>query len=345
MKPRLPESARVRLGLAAERSAPSAQPVVVYPSARARRRIGIVYDELTRGVNPFSFIETIGVADATDDPAHIASMMDRFGIVKVRGVYSAERSKQLNDAIIAFSGLEPSDFDEVIARKKKWATGGHPTLNDDRFWPYAGNATLRSIVAEMIGPDMVECGSAISAHFTARGLHRDRRRQVENPSSPYWVKNPSKRIIRVLHYCGSAGGALGYIPFTHDERMFAEQAERIGLTHPPEWFDRHRDVLAKARRERNFAQSDQIDRHICWANADPGDVIINTAGILHCGEFLTGPRYFFVSTYAPNDEPHIRVALKQSNSPKFREYHEFMASQGFLGSDDVLQRLDQVPVG
>ncbi|WP_350169971.1 hypothetical protein [Ilumatobacter fluminis] len=298
-----------------------------------------MYDELTRGVNPFSFIETMGVADATDDPAHIAALMDRFGIVKVRGLYDTERSRELAATIADFSGLAPDDFHKVLSRELEWANGGHPTLNDERFWPFAGDDRLRTIVTAMIGDDMVECGSAISAHFTARPLHRDRRPMVDNPDSPYWTKRPTKRIIRILHYCGTSGGSLGYIPFTHDERMFAERAAHVGFDHDPAWFERHRDVLTTARRERDFTQADQIDRHVCWAHADPGDVIMNTAGIMHCGEFLTGPRYFFVSTYAPADEPHMNITLKQRGAARFRDYHGYMAAHGFAGSARVLDRL------
>jgi hypothetical protein len=168
---------------------------------------------------------------------------------------------------------------------------------------------------------------------------------VEDDESPYSSKNPQKRIIRVLHYCGSAGGSLGYVPFSHDERKFAEQGKRIGLKRPTEWFDRHRDVLTQARLQRDFVEADEIERHICWAHADPGDIIMTSSAILHCGEYLTGPRYFFVSTYAESDADTLKLAATNAKTPKSRAYYEYLLGKGFEGSADILQKIDAfVPI-
>jgi hypothetical protein len=308
-----------------------------YPSARAKRPIGIFYDELSRGINPFSQIETCGVADVTDPVEHIADLFDKFNIVKVRRVYSPERSKLLNQHCIDFSGLQPGDFRDVFTKKKKWATGGAPVLHDDRFWPYVSDPKIAEIVQRVLGPDSFEFGSAVAAHYSARGLHRDYRPLVEGDDSPYSIKNPQKRIMRILHYCGVSGGALGYIPFSHNEIQFAEKSKLVDMNRPTEWFNRHRDVLTQARLKRNFVQADEIERHISWLNADPGDIILSNSAMLHCGEYLIGPRYLFVSTYAENNAETLVRAVAQSRTPKAQAYHKFMASHGFKGSLAVLE--------
>ncbi len=317
---------------------PAAAAPKVYPSARAQRPIGIAYDELSRGINPFSEIETHGVADITDSPEHIADLFRRFGIVKLRRLYTPEKSRQLWENCIDFSGLEPLDYRAVFNKEKVWGTGGTPVLHDERFWPYVVEPRLAEVIKLLVGENSFEFGSAIAAHYSARGLHRDYRDLVE-ADTPYNVHHPEKHIVRVLHYCGQNGGALGFIPFSWDERKFAEQASRVGLTHDTAWFDRHRDVLRDARQRRDFVEADEMERHVCWAYADPGDVIISNSAMLHAGEYLTGPRYFFVSTYAESNEYTLpRAAGKSTKSKKSREYYEFLLSQGFKGSADIISQ-------
>ena len=88
-----------------------------YPSSRAKRPIGIFYDELSRGVNPFSLIESAGIADVTDPIEKIADLFNRFGIVKVRRLYSPERSKLLGQHYSDVSGLRRRGLLEVFAKK------------------------------------------------------------------------------------------------------------------------------------------------------------------------------------------------------------------------------------
>lgn len=97
-------------------------------------------------------------------------------------------------------------------------------------------------------------------------------------------------------------------------------------------------MLTKARVEKNFVDADEIERHICWSYAGPGDVIISSSAMLHCGEYLTGPRYFFVSTYAASDEQSLKAARNNIKTfPQMGErYYRYMSEQGFKGSDDVL---------
>lgn len=315
----------------------------VFPSSRATRPIGIFYDELSRGTNPFSFIETHGIAEATDPPEKIAALVDRFGIVKIRGVYSSGRSRQLHRTCIDFSGLEPLDYRDVIKRKREWGTGGAPVLNDARFWPYVVEPTLKNVLYHLLGRDIFEFGTAVAAHYSARGLHRDYRMLVENPESAFSIKSPTKRIIRILHYCGTNGGSLGFIPFSHDEELYAKQAKRIGLKRPTEWFDRHRAVLTQARLQRNFVEADEIERHVCWVNADPGDVIVSSSGLLHCGDYLTGPRYFFVSTYAQRDPEVLDQVGGVTAARLSRRYYEFLSAKGFEGSQEILARIAARP--
>ncbi len=319
-------------------TAATTPPAKVYPSARAQRPIGIFYDELSRGVNPFSLIETHGVADVTDPPEVIADLFNRFGIVKVRRVYSPTRSRELNEHCIDFSGLKPLDFRDVFSKQKKWGTGGAPVLNDRRFWPYVVEPKITEILDLLIGTNTFEFGSAVAAHYSARGLHRDYRMLVEEDATPYSVKHPDERIIRILHYCGINGGSLGFIPFSHDEARFTEQAHRVGLDHPTEWFDRHRQVLTQARLQRDFVEADEIERHVCWVQADPGDIVVSNSAMLHCGDYLTGPRYFFVTTYAASRPEVVEIAAKNATTALSEEYYTYLHDKGLLGSADVIAK-------
>ncbi|MCA1970907.1 MAG: hypothetical protein LDL42_17400 [Rhizobium sp.] len=317
----------------------------VVPSARASRRIGNYFDELSRGINPFGFIPTFGVADASTPPEEIASLFDKFGLVKVRGVYSPKESEALHKLCVEFSKLKPLDFREVFKGTSKGFTGGAPVLNDKRFWPYAANKSVREAVQKILGPNATEFGSSVAAHYSARGLHRDYRQLCEKTGSAYHVSDPQKRIVRVLHYCAAEnmqGGMLGVIPFSHNEKKFAEQSKRIGLKQPIEWFDTHRSELTKLRETKNFAKVDEIDRHIVWVATDPGDVLITNSAMLHCGEHMLSPRYFFVSSYTEINDETLPMAAPQIKTETAKAYHRYLADLGFGGSKALLTKVEKV---
>jgi len=308
----------------------------VYPSARAKRFTGFVYDEFARGINPFSQIQTCGVADITDPVEKIVALYNKFGIVKIRRLYSEEQSQELAAHCESFSGLTTRDFNKVYKGEKKWAKGGAPVLNDDRFWKYAADQNLRNVLHGILGENCFEFGSAVAVHYSARGLHRDYRPLVEDDKSDYAFMNPKKRIVRVLHYCDGGGGSFGYIPFSHDQQKFAQATKRVGIKHDTAWFDQHREVVRQTRDSKDFFAADNIERHICWANADPGDVMVTNSAMLHCGEYLTGPRAFFVSSYAEANADTVKRAAAPIKTPLGIEYHQYMLERGFNGSKDVL---------
>jgi hypothetical protein len=310
-----------------------------YPSSRAQRPIGIFYDELSRGINPFSLIESAGIADVTDPVEKITGLFDRFGIIKIRRFHSPERTAELNRLCMNFSGLEPLDFRDVFERKKKWRTGGAPALRNPDFWSYCADPKLQNIINALIGDNIFEFGSSVAAHYSARGLRREYGLLVGNDETPYSVRKPQKRIIRVLHYCGAMGGTLGYIPFSHDEVKFAEQARRVGFRRDTAWFSRHPDVLVKTRLTRNFTEADEIERHICRVHADPGDIIIVNPAMLHCGDFLTGPQYVFASAYAESLAETVALAANNARTGTAHDYYRHLSARSFKGSDDVLEAL------
>jgi hypothetical protein len=316
----------------------------VVPSSRAQRRMGTYFDEFSRGMNPFGFIPTFGVADATNSPDEIAALFDKFGLVKVRGVYSPKESSELHKLCVEFSKLKPLDFRSVFSGASKGFTGGAPVLNDKRFWPFAANKHVRNAVQKIIGNHATEFGSSVAAHYSARGLHRDYRQLCEKEGSAYHVSNPQKRIVRVLHYCASEnmqGGMLGVIPFTHNEKKFAEQSMRVGLKRSIEWFDTHRAELTKLRQTKNFVPVDEIDRHIVWVATDPGDVLITNSAMLHCGEHMLSPRYFFVSSYTDVNHETLPMAAAQIKNETAKAYHRHLSDLGFGGSKTLLEEVEK----
>lgn len=336
-------------GTPSDKNVPTSKPepasdVVQYPSTRAKRPIGIFYDEFSRGMNPFGFIPTYGVADADTPIEEIKALFEQFGVVKVRGVYTPEKSKQLHAQCVDFSGLKPLDFRQIWTRKVKSFAGGAPTFNDERFWEYATNNVVSKAVKSILTDDCFEFGSSVAAHYSARGLHRDYRMLCEKDGNPYNYNAPEKKIVRVLHYCAAEnmpGGQLGIIPFSFDMRKWEAQGKRIGLTKHPEWFDRHREALTHARLKKDFTDSDDIERHVVWIATDPGDVIISNSAMLHCGEHLTMPRYFFVTTYASADEDTVHLAKAGMSTEKSVDYHKHLVAQGFNGSKKVLAAFEK----
>lgn len=316
----------------------------VVPSARATRRLGTYFDEFSRGMNPFGLVPTFGVADASTPAADIAALFDKFSVVKVRGVYTPQESAQLHKLCVEMSKLKPIDYLSVFKGTAKGFTGGSPVLNDKRFWPYAANKHVREAVQKILGKNATEFGSSVAAHYSARGLHRDYRQLCEKVGSAYHISNPEKRIVRVLHYCAPEnmqGGMLGVIPFSHNEKIFAEQAKRVGIKKPIEWFDTHREELVKLHKTKDFSVVDEIDRHIVWVATDPGDVLITNSAMLHCGEHMMSPRYFFVSTYTDVNEETLPMAAAQIKTDLAKEYHRHLLGLGFGGSQKILAEVEK----
>lgn len=316
----------------------------IVPSARAQRRMGVYADEFSRGMNPFGLIPTFGVADANTPVDEIARLFDKFNIVKVRGVYSAGESVALNNLCIQKSKLKPLDYLQIFNGNGKGFTGGSPALTDKRFWPYAANKHVREIVQKILGSNATEFGSSVAAHYSARGLHRDYRQLCEKEGSAYHVSNPLKRIVRVLHYCAGEnmqGGTLGVIPFSHNEKVFAEQSKRVGNKRPIGWFDTHREELAKLRQTKDYSPVDEIDRHIVWVATDPGDVLITNSAMLHCGEHMLSPRYFFVSTYTDINSETLPMAAAQVTTDLAKDYHRHLLTLGFGGSKELLAAVER----
>lgn len=111
-----------------EMAAKPAEANAIPPSSRAQRPIGLVFDELSRGINPFSLLETAGVADTTDSIESIAEKFNRFGIVKVKRVYSPEASRELNQQCINFSGAQATRFQRRILEEKEMGNRRGPGL-------------------------------------------------------------------------------------------------------------------------------------------------------------------------------------------------------------------------
>lgn len=316
----------------------------IVPSARAKRRLGNYFDEFSRGMNPFGLVPAYGVADAATPTAEIVALFDRFSIVKVRGVYPPADSEALHRLCVETSRLRAVDYLRVFKGEIRGFTGGSPVLQDRRFWPYAANARVSDIVQRILGPRATEFGSSVAAHYSARGLHRDYRQLCEKPGSAYDIEDPRKRIVRVLHYCAASnmqGGMLGVIPFSHDARAFAEVCRRVGVKRPLAWFDTHRDALTQLRQTLDFSTVDEIDRHVVWIATDPGDVLITNSAMLHCGEHMMSPRYFFVSTYTEANEETLPMAAAPVKSEIAKDYHRHLATLGFGGSRALLDFVER----
>lgn len=322
----------------------SASVETVVPSARAKRRLGTYFDEFSRGMSPFGLIPTFGVADANTPPSEIAALFKTFNVVKIRGVYPSDESAALHDLCVQHSGLKPLDYLKVFKGEKRGFTGGSPVLNDKRFWPYAANPVISKVVQQILGQNATEFGSSVAAHYSARGIHRDYRQLCEKDGSAYNINNPSKKIVRVLHYCAPKnmqGGMLGVIPYSHNAEEFKAASKRVGISKPLEWFDTHRDELAQLRKTKDFTTVDDIDRHLVWLATDPGDVLVTNSAMLHCGEHMMAPRYFFVSTYTDVNSETLPMALAPIKTQTGREYHEYLTTVGFGGSKKILSGIQE----
>lgn len=337
----------------------------VFHSSRARRPIGFVFDELSRGLNPFSFIETAGLADVTDTPESIAEKFNRFGIVKVRRVNTPQQADNLYRYLQLKTELAPEDLKAFIARKpifkespdnwrsvqtweKKWLSewggGGFELVATSGLSKFLFSDSVKEIVFATIGRNIFEIAPSVTIHHSYRGLHRSHKPLLESVSSPYSPRSAKKQFVRVVQYVGPNGGSVGYVPFSHSESLFKTAAAQVGFERDLSWFEQHPEVLKRAKLTKNFMQADHMDMNISWLHADPGDIIIFNPAMYHCDNHLTGPKYSIVATFAEYNRFTLPLAsnLVKKDTAAAKAYFKSQSNNGFLGAENVYRQAVEI---
>jgi hypothetical protein len=62
--------------------------------------------------------------------------------------------------------------------------------------------------------------------------------------------------------------------------------------------------------------------------------------MLHCGEHMMSPRYFFVSTYTDVNDETLAMAAAPVKSETAKDYHKYLATLGFGGSNVLLRQVE-----
>jgi hypothetical protein len=299
------------------------------------------FNEFGNGLNPWKMVPTHGVFDSSNLTG-LKKAFEHFGVVVVRRVYSPEETARFYAVQKEFCGIGDADIKRVIAGEIKPVVGGFPALNEPRFWPLIVNENTKRIVSEVFpGEKTTEFGTSAGAHYSARGLHRDFPQWYNLPKSGMHLNGHSDTSLRILIYPSKPGvtaGTFGTVPFSHRRDLYEKYAKEVGATRPFEWYDAHRDLIKKAVATGDTAELDEMENNIDWVAADPGDVVLLDSRMQHSGDFITGPRYLFTTSFAKENE-FILNTLRQRWSTGLKKheigYYEYLNSQG-MASDHLV---------
>lgn len=305
--------------------------------APGKKFVGLL-DEYSRRLNPWRLVSTYGVADASD-LSEVRDLFRKFGIVVVRRAYNPQETADFYQIGKKFTGLEDLDVVHVARRTKKHYVGGSPAVVEPKFWPFVAHPTIKAIAREVYGAQpVVEFGTSMAAHYSARGLHRDFPTWFQDPSTSYNLVNGINTVLRILTYPTRAGmpaGTFGFIPFSHRKDLFDKQAARCGIKRPFEWYDNHRQLTRLALDTGVGDEVEEMDSHIVWVHLDAGDILLLDARMQHGGDFIVGPRYLFVMSLGAEDTKSktlLNTRWATQMQPHELAYYEFLNERGLCSA-------------
>ncbi|MDW9447213.1 hypothetical protein GOA58_05865 [Sinorhizobium meliloti] len=299
------------------------------------------FNEFGNGLNPWKMIATHAIFDSSDLTG-LKEAFEHFGLVVVRRVYDKEETQRFYELQKKFCGIGDEDIKRVVSGEIKPVVGGTPALTEPGFWPLIVNENTKRIVAEILpGVPATEFGTSAGAHYSARGLHRDFPQWYKMPKSGMSLERPSDTSLRILIYPSKQGvtaGTFGAVPFSHRRDLYERYAKQLGIKHSFDWFEMHRDLIKKAVATGDTKELDEMESNIDWVAADPGDVVLLDSKMQHSGDFITGPRYLFTTSFAKENE-FILNTLRQrwSTGMKPHEvgYYEYLHANG-LASEQLV---------
>lgn len=300
------------------------------------------FNEFGNGLNPWRMIATHAVFDSSDLTG-LKEAFEHYGLVVVRRVYSKEETQRFYEAQIKFTGIGDKDIHRVVSGEIKPVVGGTPALTEPAFWPLIVNENTKNIARTVFpGVPVTEFGTSAGAHYSARGLHRDFPQWYKLPASGMHLDGHSDTSLRILIYPSKQGvtaGTFGAIPFSHRRDLYDKYAKEIGVTKPFDWYEGHRDLIKKATTTGDTKELDLMDGYIDWVAADPGDVVLLDSRMQHSGDFITGPRYLFTTSFAKEND-FIRKTIRQRWSTGLKKhelaYYEYLNCQG-MASDQLVE--------
>jgi hypothetical protein len=62
--------------------------------------------------------------------------------------------------------------------------------------------------------------------------------------------------------------------------------------------------------------------------------------MLHCGEHMMSPRYFFVSSYTEVNDETLAMAAAAIKTDTAKAYHKYLTTLGFGGSNAILKMVE-----
>ncbi|CBS91560.1 hypothetical protein [Azospirillum lipoferum] len=259
--------------------------------------------------NPWERIETFGLIDNEYNKARTKEFYRKFGIVKIKNVYSPEEVKFFLNLFQEITGIQPSDFIDISKGHRSNYVRPGAIGYDSRLWKLANTKKVVEALGSILEEDFGLINSSLAVSYTAWGLHRDGDIFHLDDSPHNLLDDPQHTIPQVLtcfNPPGRPGSRLYFAPFTHSKAIYDVQAASIGLDIPFAYYDSHKAALVTAIRTGDWTLLQEIERYCVPVDCDPGDLLLFDGRLLHKGDRLTGPKYITILTYAKEDPVLLR---------------------------------------
>jgi len=259
--------------------------------------------------NPWEKIETFGVVNNSHNRNRIKDFYRKFGIVKIKNVYSPEKVDFFLNAFQEITEIKTTDFIDIAEGRRSNYVRPGAIGYDPRLWELANTKEVLEAIGSILEGDFGLINSSLAVSYTAWGLHRDGDIFHLDDSPHNLLEDPQHTVPQVLSCFnppGRPGSRLYFAPFTHSKVIYDAQAASIGLDIPFTFYDSHKTALATAIRTGDRTLLQEIERYCVPVDCDPGDLVLFDGRLLHKGDRLTGPKYITILTYAKEDPVLIR---------------------------------------
>ncbi len=260
---------------------------------------------LQRSLEPahrWAYEQSHAVVNAGGDPSEIRDGFERYGIVKIRDMLTRDEVAQLLAAIKEHTGVDDADYEPVQQGKKKAFAAAGFAANTPDLWPTVLHPRVVACGTAALGERPVYAGNdKVSVNANSFSFHRDMPGEPSVAKYTEVTQAMVSSLLRVVFPVAQPGRPtyrFAFHPFSH-----LVDGPVGGGSEP------------------------------MWLAVEPGDCLMFNPWLIHTGEKLCGPKYFYTFTYG------ARNALAEEYF--FRNLYGNHNGNAYMPAPELLRRLKE----
>ncbi|MEO0898426.1 MAG: phytanoyl-CoA dioxygenase family protein [Bacteroidota bacterium] len=261
----------------------------------------------------------------------IAAKFREQGFVYVKEALPREEALAYRKKIEELSGIDSTNFDSFegkgdltakLSGKKNYRLYVKPGMvsANKEFWNLPAHPNIVKH-ARMIMGEQVKFlqNDSVAAGFSSPGWHRDSVHRTFGVGADWDESRNPYQLIRVGIYLQSYEESqfkFGVIPGSHKRESSFMQMER-----KQKWLTPLRSIV---NGQDLFAGKGK------WFPTEPGDAIFFDPRLLHCGSYITGPKYSMYLAYGIENEHysnHYKYYMYDRNDHPYERMQEGLLSK------------------